>query len=94
MGNAGPRPFTDLQTARARGSWSSNKPPHFTVEKNETQGEEEICLTSLSELMNEMRPSTRGYGAKSSDLCFFPHFSSRSHRYEFPRHLWLVSLVG
>lgn len=44
----------------------------FTVEKTEAPGEEGICLTSLSELANEMRPSARDPDAKPSDPCSPP----------------------
>lgn len=92
-------PFTDLQTAEAGGSWSSNKCPYSTVGRKEAQGGEWICLTSLSELVGEVRSSSRRPDAKPSGLCFSSHRSvcslPGSHiGYKFPRHLWLVSPVG
>lgn len=54
--------------------------------------------TSLTKLVNEVRPRARDPDAKSSDLfspSLFSLLPSWHHvGYKFPRHLWLVSPAG
>lgn len=57
-------PLTDFQTVGAEGSWNSNQPPGFTIEKNKAQGQEGSCLVSSNEL------GRRSPDAKSCDPCF------------------------